>query len=142
MNKTIGKLFEEGNLDAILDLMLEDPVQSHCCVNIKKSLLHDISTQLRNIITNPSILSIGCGTGLFEVLLKHYLEAQGVLVNLTGVDCAQTNIFLPANNFICQHSCAPFFGISTNVLIYFSVFLSFGRQHPALRLFKKAVFVD
>ncbi|KAI9352050.1 hypothetical protein BDR26DRAFT_1003097 [Obelidium mucronatum] len=121
---TIRTLFVAGNVKAIQQVLDSQPASSSttlCCVNPSSQLIHFTVTHLSQVSKGATVLSIGSGSGLFELLLQEGAQADFKVV---GTDVAPINIFLSDKCFYCmQVGQDPSLVVLENVKALVSVYL-------------------
>ncbi|KAI8609661.1 hypothetical protein BC830DRAFT_1149435 [Chytriomyces sp. MP71] len=95
----VRRLHEAGDIQGIKDQFSADLGLSSttlCCVTPVSTLLEQVSCNL-DLRNDEAVLSIGSGSGLFELLLSSFFSCGSVI----GVDVAPINLFLPSASFFC-----------------------------------------
>ncbi|ETW04487.1 hypothetical protein H310_04750 [Aphanomyces invadans] len=96
---TLRRQFFHGDVPGMQSLIDALPTRtSLCCVNPTSALLRSLQPWLEPVVASAgTVLSIGCGSGLFEMLLARQLEPIKPThdhIAVFGVDTAPVDVFL------------------------------------------------
>ncbi|ETV67998.1 hypothetical protein H257_15956 [Aphanomyces astaci] len=96
---TLRRLFLQDDIDGMQSVIDASSTRtSLCCVNPSSILLDSLRPWLQPIVASSgTVLSIGSGSGLFEMLLARHLgpvEPSHERMSVLGVDTAPIDVFL------------------------------------------------